>query len=463
MPDLPPDPIKHVIVLMLENRSFDQMLGCIQAVLPGLEGIDVTEDPPVCFNDCQSNAKRYYQRPDPERCLDPSPSHEHKDTMDQIDNNKMDGFVDNYHNVPGSSEDHYADIMGYYPLGGLPVLHELARSFLICDRWYSSMPGPTWPNRFFVHSGTCNGHVTMPSGTFHPDLPSCDQPQDTIYNRFEGRNAGKISWKIYHDGLPQSLVLQKVWPYVDHFHDMPVFWQDMAGAEAAFPQYSFIEPCYRGATENDQHPPADVMNGEALIAQVYNALRANDALWKSTLLIVVYDEHGGFFDHVPPPKAEPPDGKTGEYAFDQYGIRVPAILISPWIDAGKLSTTFDHTSILKYVTDKWGLGGLTDRVANAKTFAGNFRSELRNDSEMPKQLVVPPLSPMSTEPSESVSEHEQALISFARFLDAKMIDSDPQGFLDRSKREYVSLDSKVAVAEERFKVFLSGGPKPTAA
>jgi phospholipase C len=129
-----------------------------------------------------------------------------------------------------------------------------------------------------------------------------------------------------------------------------------------YPQYSFIEPCYRGATENDQHPPADVMNGEALIAGVYNGLRGNDALWKSTLLILVYDEHGGFFDHVPPPPAVPPDDKTSEYAFNQYGIRVPAILISPWIPAGKLSTPFDHTSILKYVIDKWALRGLTERV-----------------------------------------------------------------------------------------------------
>jgi len=152
-----PDPIKHIVVLMLENRSFDQMLGCMQQLLPDLEGIDVTEMPPVCYNDSHSNAKRYYQWPDPERCLDPSPSHEHKDVLLQINNNKMDGFVDNYVSVPGSNPDRYPDIMGYYPLDDLPVMHALARSFLICDHWFSPLPGPTWPNRFFVHSGTCNG------------------------------------------------------------------------------------------------------------------------------------------------------------------------------------------------------------------------------------------------------------------------------------------------------------------
>ena len=449
MTDLTTDPIKHVVVLMLENRSFDQMLGCMQQVVPGLEGIDVTEVPPVCYNDCTRNARRYYQTPDPERCLDPSPSHEHKDSLQQINNNKMDGFVDNYAGVDGSSEDHYQDIMGYYPRGSLPVIHTLAQSFLICDHWYSSLPGPTWPNRFFAHSGTCNGHVTMPSGTFHPDLPSCNQPQDTIYDRLDK----KVTWEIYHDGMPQSLVLRKLWDRVDHFHDMATFWQDMAGSESSFPQYCFIEPCYRGSDENDQHPPADVMNGEALIARVYNALRANDPLWKTTLLILVYDEHGGFFDHVPPPAAVPPDDKTTEFAFNQYGIRVPAILISPWMPAGTLSTAFDHTSILKYAIDKWGLAGLTDRVANAKTFAGSFLSAPRMDDDMPRQLDVPAGSLMPGT-SESVSEHEQALISFARYLDVTMSANDPAGFLARTQQEYTSIDNKVGIAEQRFKAFL---------
>jgi phospholipase C len=115
---------------------------------------------------------------------------------------------------------------------------------------------------------------------------------------------------------------------------------------------------------NGQCNPADDMNGEALIARLYNAIRANAALWTSTLLVVVYDEHGGFFDHAPPPEAIPPDNKTSEYAFDQYGIRVPAVLISPLVRSGKLSTRFDHTSILKYARDKWGLADLTARVAN---------------------------------------------------------------------------------------------------
>lgn len=443
------DPISHIVILMLDNRSLDQMLGCMHQVVPGLEGIDITEVPPVCFNDCHSNARRYYQLPDPKRCLDPSPSHEHKDTILQINNNKMDGFVNNYASVPGAQESHYGDVMGYYPRGSLPIMHGLAESFLICDHWYSSMPGPTWPNRFFVHTGTCNGHVTMPSSAFNPDLPPCNQPQDTIYNRLEDKG---ISWKIYHDGMPQSLVLERLWTHVDHFHEMKSFWMDVSGDEHSFPQYSFIEPCYRGAAENDQHPPADVMNGEALIANVYNAIRANEALWKSTLLVLVYDEHGGFFDHVPPPPAVPPDNKTSEYAFDQYGVRVPAVLISCWLPAGKLSARFDHTSILKYAIDKWELQALTARVAAANTFATSYLSQCRDDT--PLHLDPPPISPTS-QASESVNEHEQGLISFARYLDMRMSDNDPGGFLARAKQEYASLDDKVAIAEQRFRILLS--------
>lgn len=290
----------------------------------------------------------------------------------------------------------------------------------------------------------------MPSGAFHPDLPSCDQPQVTIYNRLEDKG---ISWKIYHDGLIQCLVLRQLLPHLDHFHGMSDFLADAAGDEKAFPQYAFIEPCYRGAQENDQHPPADVMNGEGLIATVYNAIRGNRALWNSTLLIVVYDEHGGFFDHLPPPKAIPPDDKTSEYSFTQYGIRVPAILISPWLQPGPISTPFDHTSILKYAIDKWNLQGLTMRSDQANTFATNLSVLTRPREDTPDQLTAPPPTPTGV--SESVSEHEQALISFARYLDSQISDADPAGFLERTKQEYSSLQDKVGIAEQRFKAFLA--------
>jgi hypothetical protein len=125
------------------------------------------------------------------------------------------------------------------------------------------------------------------------------------------------------------------------------------------------------------------------------------------------------------------------------------------VPAGKLSTTFDHTSILKYAIDKWGLRDLTARVAAAKTFASSLLSAPRDD--VPQRLDVPAITPMPAQASESVSEHEQALISFARYLDVMTSDKDPIGFLARSKEEYESLGDKVGVAEQRFRAFLSRG------
>src|SRR5262249_20015792 len=147
------------------------------------------------------------------------------------------------------------------------------------------------------------------------------------------------------------------------------FFTDVQGAADTFPAYTFIEPTYFGAQQNDQHPPTDVLKGDILIAQVYNALRANAELWSSTLFIVFYDEHGRGCGDLYPPPTIPPDSHTSEYAFNQYGVRVPAILVSPWCGAGVSSTVFDHTSILKYAIDKWQLAPLGNRAAAANSIA----------------------------------------------------------------------------------------------
>src|SRR5439155_14855983 len=126
----------------------------------------------------------------------------------------------------------------------------------------------------------------------------------------------------------------------------------------SFPAYSFIEPCYFGRWQNDDHPPVDVYRGERLIASVYNAMRANQELWDKSMLIVLYDEHGGFYDHVEPPSAVAPDSHREEFAFDRLGLRVPVVIASPWVKRGVCHTAFDHTSILKYLIEKWKLAPL---------------------------------------------------------------------------------------------------------
>ena len=450
------DSIDHVIVLMLENRSFDHMLGVFQQVYANLDGI-----PPGGSDRADRYAKTgrsYQQLPNEERQLNPSPLHEHRDVMLQMSNG-MSGFIDDYATVPGSKEEDYPAVMGYYPMGFLPVLHTLARSFTICDRWFCSLPGPTWPNRFFAHSGTCNGHVSMPDGFYHPDIPALHQPQDTIYNRLQDKG---ISWGIFHNGLSQALLLEKLWDHPLHFHPIERFYemcQNPDNPEYKLPQYCFLEPAFRGPAEDDQHPPADVMNGELLIAKVYNAVRSSP-IWNKCLLVVTYDEHGGFYDHVVPPAAVPPDGLTQEFAFNQYGPRVPALLISPRAPQGVVHTEFDHTSILRYVCEKWDLPPLTERDKHANSIGSvlDFDGPLRAGTPASVQASIANPVPVAGD-SPSVTNHEQGLLSFARYLDAAM-EHTGEAAIDaygRLVKEYQGdLDAKIDVAKKRFHMFLQG-------
>ena|ERR1019366_2307315 len=453
---MPTDPIEHVIVLMLENRSFDHMLGILEQIYPDLDGI-----PPGGSTRTDEDSKTgtvYQQLPNTERQLNPSPLHEHRDVMLQMSQN-MSGFIDDYSTVPGSKEADYPAVMGYYPMDFLPVLHTLARNFTICDRWFCSLPGPTWPNRFFVHSATCNGHVSMPDGFYHPDIPAFHQPQETIYNRLQDKD---ISWGIFHNGLSQALLLEKLWDHPLHFHPIERFYEMCRNPDRPdypMPKYCFLEPAFRGNTEDDQHPPADVMNGELLIAKVYNAVRSSP-MWNKCLLVVTYDEHGGFYDNVVPPAAVPPDAQTDEYSFTQYGPRVPALLISPMAPKGVVHNVFDHTSILRYASDKWGLPPLTARDAAANSIANvlDFNSPPREDTRASVQASIAAPVPVAND-SISVANHEQGLISFARYLDAAMDHKDEKAIeaYQRLQKEYQQgLEAKIDVAKERFHLFLQG-------
>jgi phospholipase C len=399
------DSIDHVVVLMLENSSFDRMLGAV----PGVDGVDPTK--------ARSNPD--FPAPTPvlqavttERNMNPDPEHEFDDVIRQIAG-PCQGFVADFaQHYPQTLPAQRAEIMAYYGFGALKALHGLAHTFAVCDRWFSSLPGPTWPNRFFVHSGTSLGHVKMPNGVFNPNIHLYDQP--TVYQRLSERN---IDWAIYYGDFPQSLVLTQQLARLDHYHPMGQFYDAARGPAAKFPPYSFIEPTYFGAAQNDQHPPSDVFHGDDLIAQVYNALRANTDLWNRTLLVVLSDEHGGFYDHVTPPPAVPPDEHTEEFAFNQYGPRVPALLISPWIDAQVISDVFDHTSLLKYVTDKWDLGGLGNRVASAASFGPYLTKRITPRTDAPSSLPVSNAPPDAAKPD--LNANQLSLVGFSRFLETK--------------------------------------------
>lgn len=445
-------PIKHVVVLMMENHSFDQVLGWMKSIYPQLEGVDPSH--PQSNSDWPNTAASVLQAETSLPLIAVDPFHEHLDSLQQISNGCT-GYVTNFaQHYPSSDAGQRAQIMGYYSKGSLPVIHTLAENFLVCDHWFSSLPGPTWPNRFFAHTGTCMGHVKMPSGLYVKNEYCFDQ--NTIYDCLDAK---KITWSIYQHGMPQCLILTHLWDKFLHFHRMEQFFLDAKAPAESFPAYSFIEPSYGGADENDQHPPTDIRRGEHLIAQVYNALRSNQKLWESTLFILLYDEHGGFYDHLVPPRAVPPDSNTKEYSFDQYGIRVPAVLISPWVKKGLLSTVFDHTSLLKYLIDMWGLPNtLGQRVAAAQTFAASL-GELpapRTDTPPAFDLATLPMPPLAV--PDKVNEHQNAMVSFGHFLEQKMAHVEELAAV--GYRALKSLDDPLAqlsVAKDRFLLFLHHG------
>jgi hypothetical protein len=316
--------------------------------------------------------------------------------------------------------------MNYFKEDALPVLHTLARNFMVCDNWFSSLPGPTWPNRFFVHSGTCKGQVVMPSG----DSPSTwsslltNYNQDTIYDRLNAAQPPR-RWKIFHDGFPQSALLSHVRDQIlsAPYASMDDFVKACAGPESDFPEYAFIEPRYFNSgndMENDQHPPANAADGEVLIARVYDAIRQKPELWNSTLLIITWDEHGGFYDHVLPPATIAPDNAvdtTHGFDFTQLGVRVPTLLVSPWVPAGVDHTQYDHSSILRYLCDKWRMPYLGNRMNPAiadNKVCGNFAGRLSLTSPRLDSVTVTP-APVAAPPAADTpwDEAREALLKFA--------------------------------------------------
>jgi len=408
-------PIKHVVILMMENHSFDQMLGCLQSEYPDLDGVDVNSDSPRFNLDLSGN--KVFQIPLDVQQFERDPKHETMDVLEQIANGNS-GFVTDFQkNVSGNTPTDRQNAMGYYLFGRLPALHQLAANFTVCDHWFSSLPGPTWSNRFFALSGTSSGRVLMPEGPLHPRLNELFvQDQITLFDRLN--EAGKL-WKIYYYDFPSSLLLnrQRLPQNLQRYSRIDNFFEEVRD-EPHFPALTFIEPKYFGADQNDDHPPHNVFKAEKLIADVYNAIRSNPELWESTLLVVAYDEHGGFYDHVVPPAAVPPDDHREEWTFDRLGVRVPAILISPFVGKRVEKTVFDHTSVLKYLTDLWQLGPLGQRTASANSIGVAINQEQPRRNTIPF-IRVPYTNLMPERPDlekEDSSNHHAALHAFAAYL-----------------------------------------------
>jgi phospholipase C len=295
----------------------------------------------------------------------------------------MNGFVKVHIEKARGDVETGKKIMECFDPAKIPALTTLAQEFCVCDRWFSAVPGPTWLNRFFAHSATCDGMIA--------DTARHNYNMNTIYHALAESG---FSWNIYYGDIPQSIILRHHWHTLDHFKRFEKFYADLEKGDLA--TYTFIEPRYLSFHEwkaNDEHPPHDVRLGEYLIAEVYDTLR-NSPLWEKSLLVVLYDEHGGFFDRVPPPDSVPsPDGKKSKHPpfdFTRLGVRVPAILVSPFVEKGRVdSTIYEHSSLPATIKTLFNLPeGLTARDKAANTFEKNLsRSIPRTDT--PVALPVP--------------------------------------------------------------------------
>jgi phospholipase C len=346
--------LKHIVVLMMENRSFDHMLGSLTAVDPRIDGVTGQFSNP----DTTGAAIKPQPSADFQGQLDPDPDHHFPAVDLQIFGGDparvatMQGFIKSYFNQRRDVA-HSQKIMYYFTKENLPVLTTLALEFAVFNRWFASIPGPTICNRAFAHYGTSFGRV---------DMSPFDviEPIKSIYTRLISNNPQHTAKVYYYDTTSSTMeVVNLLQNQPQLFGTYQQFQQDCASGN--LPEYSFVEPNYNDhetdsgeEVASDQHPDHDVQAGEQLIAEVYMRIKSNPQLWASTALLVLYDEHGGIFDHVPPPACTPdtrpaPANSTGTgvaFNFDRLGVRVPAILISPWIPKNTVENrVFDHASI----------------------------------------------------------------------------------------------------------------------
>jgi phospholipase C len=398
--------LQHIVVLMMENRSFDHMLGGLKKKFPRINGLNGDESNP----DANGNIVKVQPKATYQGQLDHDPDHHFPGTDLQIFGGappgpsraaNMQGFIQSYATQVTSVDGSHA-IMNYFAPEKLPILTKLATEYAVFNGWFSSIPGPTICNRAFAHYGTSFGNVDM-NLFFVVDSDRNRIP--TIYERMkEGGHTAKL---YYYDQPSSTMEIVNLLKDQSFFGTFADFVADCGSGN--LPEYSFIEPNYSDhpgpgggqLLATDQHPDHHVMAGERFIASVYNQIRGNPDLWQSTALLIVYDEHGGLYDHVVPPACTPdgftaPPAATGvpglEFKFDRLGIRVPAILVSPYIPRGTVvpgtedaanGRIFEHASIPATVTKQFlpTHDKCTVREKSAETFLDLLGDQMRPDND----------------------------------------------------------------------------------
>ena len=397
--------VDHIVVLMLENRSFDHMLGYLS--LPAALGgagrgdVDGLSGPEANVNHCDGSSYAIHHL-DRTRLSGEIEDPDHSaDSVDEQLSGGCSGFVANYNRISAGRAAKAGDpgpdpglVMGYYDGNDLPVYDRLASDYCVVDRWFSSVPGATWPNRLYSLTGQAAGSRDDISPPIY-SLPA--------FPRYLDQFGVEWSWYSFDPGTLRAvdpayrLSQHHRFAFVDSrklstkervagelTEEGPSFLDDVAAGR--LPAVSWIDPRFKdlrvlGPDSNDDHPPSDVLAGQDLVLTLYHAL-SSAPTWSKTLFAITYDEHGGFYDHVTPPAA--PDDHPD---FRRLGVRVPALLISPLVERGSTSTAllgpdfhFDHTSLIKTILTRFCNRDGRIPSMGARTAAANHLGHLLGDA-----------------------------------------------------------------------------------
>jgi phospholipase C len=372
--------IEHIIVLMMENHTFDNFLGMLPNQVKTrskVDGLKVDKHGKATNFNLSSSGKPIRATRMPSPCQADGVGQNWLASHTSFNGGKNNGFV------RASS----AQAMQYFDQTDLPFSYSLATHFPIGERYFSSVLAQTYPNRRFLFAGTANGNIATNNTTF-----SIPAPAGTIFDRLD---AHQISWKSYYESLPSALIIPGVGSGnrgTMNFRPITEFFTDCAAG--TLPSVTYLDPQYETQSEEN---PQDIQIGEHFMAHVVNSVMSSPN-WSKTALIINYDEGGGYYDHVPPPKTVTPDDTPpilgpGDPpgAYDRYGFRVPLYVISPWARKNYVSRVVqDHTSVLKFIERKFNLGAITRRDAAAADMTDYF--DFNHAAFMtPPKLAKPPL------------------------------------------------------------------------
>jgi phospholipase C len=411
-----PGPSPTIVVLMMENRSYDHYLGA-RSLLEGKPGNGLTAD-----------------LVNPNRAGDPvpifaagggdavcvlDPPHGWDSSRRQVNGGAMDGFVREFeaaHNLDGLT-----DSVSYLTRDHVPAAWSLADHYVSCDQWYASVLGPTLPNRMYWHTGTSNGIKT-------------NEPVfswQSVYHRLAAKG---IEYAYYYGDVPVLAIINDIEGHEDRIFRMRDFFRHAEAGTLA--PVVYIDPSF---TANDDHPPHHPLLGQQLIAAVYQAL-ATSPQWSRCLFVVTYDEHGGFYDHVAPP-ADAADEHAAE-GFNQFGIRVPTIVAGPYIKQGEvISTRYDHTSMLKHLQHELDLAPLYARVDQA--------SDLRDCFD---EARVAAADPRPAAPIAAVEIDESVITDRCKYGNEKRYDHEILEFADRHPEIYGRFDERAHVRDYLYMI-----------